>query len=63
MNNITNYKIISAIGKDQLDEDVNHYISEGWQPIGGVSVLLMNNIYQPERQEYVFIQAIVKINK
>lgn len=32
------YKIVFSEDRDQLEDKVNMAISEGWKPIGGVSV-------------------------
>jgi hypothetical protein len=50
------YKVIEA--KDEainLQEEVNHHIEDGWEPIGGVAVG-----YSPQSYNWWFYQAMIR---
>lgn len=49
-NRIIEYKILISPMFHSLEDDVNKYIRNGWQPIGGVSSVL----------NYSYMQAMVK---
>lgn len=40
MPRILDYKIIDAVSGDQLEMNVKQAISEGWQPIGGMTLAI-----------------------
>jgi hypothetical protein len=49
------YKIIRASSEDQLENEINRYIRNGWVPVGGVAVFR----FSAGTYEF-FIQAIIK---
>ena len=59
MKKVTAYLTLSAEGRpDALNEKVNEAIKEGWQPLGGISVVTSDGASQSK--EYLFTQALVK---
>ena len=64
---ITDYTVIGACGSMELSEGVNALISDGWQPLGGVSLAYERNIQRSITDErYLaqdfehYAQALVK---
>ena len=59
MKKIIAYLTLSAEGQpNALDEKVNRAVKEGWQPFGGISVIIRDGASQSK--EYIFTQAMVK---
>ena len=61
---IINYRIESEPRMDELQEVVNKLISEGWQPLGGVSVgacayyIPETEHFSGERETIFYCQAL-----
>lgn len=47
---VTEYKILISTSYHDLQDEVNKYIRNGWQPIGGIGSVV----------NYSFMQAVVK---
>ncbi len=67
MTKIVDYTVIGAINLKELVEGVYELISEGWQPIGGVSLAYERNIQRSITDERFlaqdfehYAQALVK---
>jgi hypothetical protein len=63
------YKIVSRQGDRELEAAVNELIAEGWQPLGGVSVVVLHQTWENERKGYtesdtqwVYSQAMTRSN-
>lgn len=48
---VTEYKILISVSYHDLQDEVNKYMRNGWQPIGGVSAVL-NNSYMQSMVKY-----------
>lgn len=48
------YKILKAEYDFELEDKVNEEIAEGWEPLGGVCVIVKPNFHQ------IFYQAMIK---
>jgi hypothetical protein len=64
------YKIVSRQGDRELEAAVNELIAEGWQPLGGVSVVVLHQTWENERKGYtesdtqwVYSQAMTRSNE
>ena len=59
MNVVTEYKVVNALGVEEINAKVNILIAEGWQPIGGIS---FSNTLSPDREVITFwaYQAMVR---
>jgi hypothetical protein len=52
---ITEYNIISLFDVDEVVNQANKLISEGWQPFGNISMA-----YDVEEGKMLFVQTLVK---
>ncbi|MEK6152162.1 DUF1737 domain-containing protein [Flavobacteriaceae bacterium 3-367] len=52
---ITEYNIISLSDIDQVVNQANKLISEGWQPFGNISMA-----YDVDQGDMLFVQTLVK---
>ena len=43
MSKVKSYHVITAVGTNDLNEKVNTSLREGWQPIGGVTVTVVDD--------------------
>lgn len=57
---MTEYIIVHAEGTQPLTEKVNEYIKEGWQPLGGVTVVQIDYTEQNLGKDVRWAQAMVK---
>jgi len=55
---IVEYRTILGEDTLELDESVNHFITEGWQPLGGVAV----SYHEDNKIEWLY-QVLVKYEK
>lgn len=51
----TEYRVIVKNGSYGLTEDVNYFLKEGWECLGGVSIS-----YDEEMKVLTYAQAIIK---
>lgn len=51
---ITDYIIVQEVYDAQMERSVNDHIKDGWQPLGGISVI------ENEDGDKVYYQAMVK---
>ena len=55
------YKILVNESSGDLSEAVNKYIQDGWEPIGGISVLQYNWETESDLEcEFLCYQSIIK---
>lgn len=52
------YKAIAATSIFALDEAVNKLIAQGWEPIGGVSIAMVDRGKPSEK--YLYAQAMIR---
>jgi hypothetical protein len=58
MKEITEYQVLYAYGRDEIELNVSAAIAEGWQPIGGVSI---SSVELPNvGKKIIWAQAVVK---
>ncbi|MBD0279587.1 MAG: DUF1737 domain-containing protein [Bacteroidota bacterium] len=55
MQTFTDYKIIEHHNLEELQRLVNHYLNNGWEPLGGIAMSSPTS----ERQQIQFAQAVV----
>ena len=53
------YAIIDRINAFDLQEDVQRAIKDGWTPIGGVSVVVIESDYGDKRKHWSWVQAVI----
>lgn len=53
------YTIVSRNGENEFVQAINEHIEDGWQPQGGVSMVLWTHPEYPD--EFIFAQAMVRI--
>jgi hypothetical protein len=52
------YRVICSYKPGKLEEDVNRYLANGWNPVGGVVIAVSSNTGEPE-----FAQAMIKVEE
>jgi hypothetical protein len=50
--------VICSYKPGKLEEDVNRYLANGWNPVGGVVIAVSSNTGEPE-----FAQAMIKVEE
>jgi hypothetical protein len=58
---ITEYFVCSGSDTAKLHDAVNQAIKNGWQPFGGVAVIMMREPNDPYAVASLFCQAVVKM--
>ena len=55
MQTFNNYKVIEHHDLEEFQRLINHYLNNGWEPLGGIAMSAPFS----ERQQVQFAQAIV----
>ena len=61
MNKIIDYKIVSNESTLELSKNVNKFITEGWQPLGGICHRHLTSAYGTKHTE--LLQAMIFTEK
>lgn len=59
MDKIIDYQICNAISAEELEDTIKKELHEGWQPIGGLSNMLVKD-KTTNHEYFVFYQALIK---
>lgn len=60
----TEYKVVTDYSLEQLTYSITHWMQNGWQPIGGISMIVYVNNPDEYKEEgadpILYAQALVK---
>jgi hypothetical protein len=57
---IKEYTVITSMSGEELITQVNSHIKEGWQPIGGITSIIIRFASPHNEGQFTFSQAMIK---